>query len=202
MARCTVLYMAPLPVIAGVYRVSIEWTRTFGCAPVNVLHIRSPLGAVGETEATIAALLNDAGPLFAAMPEDFTTGEIKILPLNGLSPTSIFGLDNDALTSGDNHAVPSVAALVSLRTNIRGPKARGRVYVGPVGEGYINDGLLAATARADMVAAWGDFQDAIIAADMELVVASYVHEEAYLVNQIQHPEVLATQRRRQDQLRV
>jgi hypothetical protein len=77
------------------------------------------------------------------------------------------------------------------------------MYIGPVAEAYMADGLLDATKVGNMTAQWRLFQTALFTNvnAVSLVVASYVHAQANVVQSISMSLVAATQRRRQDQLR-
>jgi len=99
--------------------------------------------------------------------------------------------------------MPSVAALVSLRTTIRGPRGRGRQYVGPIVEQAQENGVMEGTTRANLQTAWLSFANDLQELDpaMALCVASYVHAEAVNVSTITVDQLTASQRRRQDQLR-
>ena len=81
------------------------------------------------------------------------------------------------------------------------------MYVGPCTEEAITHGKLETAVRAAMITAWGDWRDDIgnvgfdTEADFDLVIASYVHADEHNVVSIDVEIPVATQRRRQDQMR-
>lgn len=196
--------MAPLPVIDNCIRVTWNFNTYLGVTPRIVHHFLTT--SVDEVEFGTALWENVPGALFAPMHESFEPTSISVIALDGVQATAIVprpaGVTTD-LCQASGQIIPAASALVSLRTQIRGPKGRGRSYIGPITEGTCSDGVLDNSWIIDLQDAWDALPAAI--GGMEpaagLCIASYVHEEAHLVQSIVAERTLATQRRRQDQLR-
>jgi hypothetical protein len=192
--------MPALPVIADVMRVTLNWEPLAGVAPRNVLHFRHPGIDPVEAATAVGAALTDE--MFAAMHAGYLCNQLAVLPLDGTTATflqTFVGVSGN----GDGDFLPAVSALVSLRTGVRGPRGRGRCYVGPTTESSSAGGTLLGAAQTDMQAAWDTFRAAVTTAfgDGGLVVVSYTHgdENPVVSSTVEH--LLATQRRRQGQLR-
>lgn len=198
--------MPPLPVIEDVFRCAIGFQSiTTGLHCVNVLHFRST-GSVTHVGEAIAdameaqeALANPWGPLSG----NYTCTGIDVLPLDGVSAGSFFPVTS-VQGGGSGDEIPASALVVSLRTAARGPRGRGRVFIGPIGEGDNTHGVLnGGSAEGDGIAAnWESFA-ALLAAltpAVRLVVASYVHADANDVVSFRVDINLGTQRRRQDRV--
>jgi hypothetical protein len=135
---------------------------------------------------------------------EFTLNTFDILKLDGTSAGTNFPAGDLEPDGHSGEFSPNVALIVGFHTAVRGPSGRGRMFQGPVAENDQANGLYTGTAtRTDIIAGWVAFQTAMIAEASSLahVVASYKDESFAPVSNYQVPEVLATQRRRQDQLR-
>jgi hypothetical protein len=75
------------------------------------------------------------------------------------------------------------------------------MYMPPAAEDRVANGSVGSTFLALMRTAWGAWLTALQTAGTQLVVASYVHTEANDVDLLNVEALVATQRRRQDQLR-
>jgi hypothetical protein len=198
--------MAPLPVIADVFRVAFPFNGDQGVAPTNVLNVRTTGNAahVGAAIDGAIAFMLGAGnnpwePLVSAQVCD----HLEIIALDGVSGVISYPLANHITGSASGEQEPAVAALIKESTGVRGPAHRGRVFVGPVREGVAADGILGGAVVTQLTAAWNLFQTALAAASpvVTIVVASYVHHTADDVLSFTCSPVLATLRRRQNQLR-
>lgn len=190
-----------LPVIEDVFRVSFDYGGADGVTPANVIHVR---GALSD-EAEVAAIMEDhmTSDMLSGMSNRMGVVGVTVLKLDGTSA----GLHRvfTAVPAG-NQATgfsPASAAVVSLYTGTRGPRGRGRVFIGPICEGVIDSGILAGGVVTDLTDAWQQFSDDINSGTdpVQLVVASYKHADAHDVTSIACKSLLGTQRRRQDQLR-
>jgi len=196
--------MAPLPVISNVYRITINYASANGIAPRNVFHLRSPSGDVTEIADRITDAAQDQ-PMMTGMSPDFTPPNFSIIPLDGSTATSVHDFPEGcwSTNSSGGQISPASAAIVSFRTGIRGPRGRGRVFIGPLNEDTIEDGFFIGDNLNDLPNAWIEFATALATGDpaMVLGVASYVHEDFEALTTINTPQLLGTMRRRQDQLR-
>jgi len=193
-----------LPVIENCTRVTWNFATYLGVTPRVVQHFLTATSDMQELGDNIWS--NVADGIFGPMHQNFEPTSIALLPLDGTSATTI--VDNPApsdsnLCNADGQMLPAVAALMSWRTLVRGPKARGRSYIGPICEQTTSDGVLDDPWRSDLQSAWNDTLLALggVTPSIALCVASYVHEEAYLVQSASAERPVATQRRRQQQLR-
>lgn len=194
--------MATLPVIEDVYRVTWNFTTDQGVTPRIVQHYKS----IGSDVAVVGAALVGAvaDSMFYPMPASFEPFSMSILPLDGVTPTQEFTIPpTHAMCGGDSQGIPAAAAIMKLTTQVRGPRGRGRSFIGPIAENTQDSGILTQIARNNLLAGWNDFLPAIQALDpvIFMVVASYVHADANPVTNVVFESVLGTQRRRQNQLR-
>lgn len=193
--------MAPLPVIANCFRCTLEWNNVNGVAPVNVFHVRSDSESVPDIGDSVAAGLIAGEAMFCPMPDEYVNPTLSILPLDGTSATYVHGPVTGLNGAGDEDFAPALAAIASFRTAQRGPRGRGRMYVGPVAETSQTKGRLVGDALTNFPAGVANFIAQLVTEDTQLVVASYVHAEYNLVLSGTGETILGTQRRRQTQLR-
>lgn len=196
--------MAPLPVIENTVRVTWNFATYAGVTPRIVQHFRTATSNMPDLGATIWDAAEDN--IFSPMHSSFEPQSISLLPLDGVQATTVVANpypSDSHLCNSSGQIIPAAAALMSWRTLVRGPKARGRSYIGPVCEQAVEDGNLIEPWRSDMEDAWAAMFTTLAGADpaVAFVVASYVHEESYIVASGLAESPLATQRRRQGQLR-
>ena len=192
----------PLPVIENCYRLTWNFQTDNGVTPRIVQHYVCPSSNVDYVGAAIVAAQEDN--MFNPMPQGFEPDTFDLLPLDGTTPTRVFDCQEFVqMCASAEECSPASAAIISLRTDQRGPQGRGRSYVGPIAEAEMENGLLKVADINAMQTAWNAFLGTLAGLDPEvlLVVASYVHEEAYPVQNLVFEGVLGTQRRRQSQLR-
>lgn len=194
--------MAPLPVIPNAVRVGINWTASAGVKPYNVFHVITASSDMAQLAEDIGTALDpNKGSMFRPVGENFSFTTVTLTPLDGTTAGVEYPIGTSVSGGGSGEILPAVCALVSLRTITRGPRGRGRVYLGPVAESETNNGLI--NNNALVTAGWQDF-DADLAATSSaasLGVASYTHAEIGGATSIFCEHAAATQRRRQDQLR-
>lgn len=197
--------MAPLPVIANVYRIAVLWNTVAGVTPRNIFHVKCTASSdLQEIVDVIGAAGDSTGVnMWNVCSSSLVATALQITPLDGSTagvdlamPTSWTGAQADS-------QVPSTAAVVSFHTAQRGPRGRGRVYVGPACESTIVSGSLVGANQALMLASWDYFHDTMLAdtPSVQLGVASYVHGDFHPIASIRVDNLVGTQRRRQDQLR-
>lgn len=194
--------MATLPVIPDVYRLTWNFATDQGVTPRIVQHYYS---ASSDVAVVGASIVDAAVPdLFYPMPVSFDPYGFDLLPLDGVTPTQTFTFPAPVgMCGGNSQGIPAAAAIMKIKTDVRGPRGRGRSYIGPVAEDQQDSGVLAVGARNSMQDAWNEFLPALQALDPEifLVVASYTHGDYNLVVNLVWESILGTQRRRQQQLR-
>jgi hypothetical protein len=193
--------MAPLPNITGVFRLSIDWPVNLGVKPTNVFHFLNISGDEAELADNFAA--SQQTHQWEPISQAYDATSLSIIKLDGHSATQVF-----PVTPGDikgeqvgSDQIAQACAVVSYHTGQRGPRGRGRTYVGPITEASQANGVLNSTIQGHMATAWGDFLDAMATLDYSLVVASYAHHDANGVTAVNVDSIVGTQRRRLDQLR-
>lgn len=193
----------PLPVIANTFRVTVDFQALSGIKPACVHHVQTATADVEQIGVNWWEAATEG--LYGPMLGGHEPTSISIIPLNGTSATTVIPkqVGSATLCLGTGQSMPQVAAVVSLRSTQRGPRGRGRQYVGPLVEQAQDQGVMENTTRVNLENAWKDFQTNLGEVDpaMTLVVASYVHANAFDVMSISVDTITGTQRRRQDQLR-
>lgn len=195
--------MAPLPIIDDTTRVCINFATVAGVTPRCIHHVRAATADVEQIADDLWLTFVDG--MFGPMLSAHEPQSISLTRLDGTSATFVSPRPEGSLTMclGTGQMMPSVAAVVSLRTLIRGPKARGRQYVGPIVEQAQENGVMDGATRVNLQNAWVQYANDLTELDpaMALCVASYTHAESYLVNSISVDTLTGNQRRRLDQLR-
>ncbi len=191
----------PPPVIADVYKVTLAWDRDQGVEARNVFHVQSP----GNTESGVATDIDTSltGAMFSAQVDTQALHRIFVEKLDGTtaSITHALAVTRTGQIVG-GQPVPSTCSLISIKTARRGPRGRGRIYLGPVGETVQNAGVLAPATVTALTGAWFTFWTALesLATPQFMGIASYKHLDFNRLINISCDGVLATQRRRQQQL--
>lgn len=189
--------MAPLPVIDNVFRIAVNGHTSSGATSTNIFHVFTASNDVTQMYAD----LNDqwsTADLFRYTSGRYLVDSVGITPLDGVTPTQVFpAFDNDEGTAGADYLVEGCAVL-SMKTGIRGPRGRGRLYTPFVAEGAQADGLLAESSLEPMSTSWNDFNEAMIASttNAAMVVASYEHHAQAAVTAFSVSPHLGLQRRR------
>lgn len=188
--------MAPLPDIADTYRCVFKWSAD---NVVNVTHFHDDTRTVSGLATAITAHVT-AG-MWAPIGNFLVINQFDLTPLFGDLATVSFNTDASAKWKGSvagAESVPNCAAVVSMKTAFRGPRNRGRMYIGPVAESAMGYGTLDNTIRTTMINAWNAFGAACVADDFQHVVASYVGGTALTVLQYNVRPAVGTVRKRQD----
>ena len=195
--------MPHLPVIANTFRVSLEWSGA-GLNFANVMHFVDNSGT--KVAADIFGILDAEVEtnMFDVTRSSVVVDTVKIIKLDGTSATEVFPTGRPAKwgggqTGGDFQVAPSY--LISLRTGLRGQANRGRIYLPAPADSAQADGLVNAGNQATLQAAWDDFRVDVAVDGIEMTVASYRHAVQHPVTATIAELPLATQRRRQKQLR-
>lgn len=196
--------MADLPIIPDCFRIDVNWPIHNGVRPHNTFHIRTALTDVQQiSDALDAAFDGSVENPWGAMHEAYTTHDIDITPLAGAFAAVPCVLDFPFHGNQTGDMLPSTAVVVSIRSAHRGASGRGRLYVGPTTESVVQDGLVDSDNTDAMLTAWQAIALDLSnnATSIALGVASYKNAAFYPYTGFKVPEVAATQRRRQDQLR-
>lgn len=195
--------MAPLPVIADVIRCDLKWPNISGVAPHSTFHISTDVDDLEQiaTELGNAYDAIDDSP-FQLLYSGYTVNQVFLTPLDGTTAGQAFPLGTSFAGDSTGGILPNVCGVMSFRTERRGPQGRGRMYLGPVGEGDISDGRIDSGTLTATVQGWKDFNDELVASPVNaaMVVASYKHSAAYTVTSMSMRTAAGTMRRRQNQL--
>ena len=192
-----------LPVITDVWRVTLLWGSYGGVTPRNVFHVYCAGGAADtQVAAALTTALNAHQDMWDAVSTDYSLDSFDLLGLDGASSTSKHMI-SATTGSATGDTIPSSAALVKFTTGRRGPRNRGRMFLGPVGEGAVSGGYLQNPTLGNVQTAFNGFLAALGAGStaLALVVASYKHASFALVTSVVVENKLGTMRRRQQQLR-
>lgn len=193
--------MAPLPTITGVFRVTFDFPTNLGVTPRMVHHYLN----ISGDEAELADVIHDAwvANQLKPMSQAYDCAQLSIIKLDGHSATQVIPVASGTIkgqqTGSDQ--IAQCCAVVSFHTSQRGPRGRGRSYVGPIVESQQANGVLSSGTQGDMADAWGSYLDNVATADYSLVIASYAHHDAHGVTAVNVDSICGTQRRRIDQLR-
>lgn len=173
-----------LPVIADVVRCAVSGVGAAGTNWVNVLHYKK-LGtdsypvAIAVAQGLIADFYTNGGGVgslygwgnFAV--DDASVRRMVHTPLDGVSASTVVDVTIPG-TGATEPLPPDTAVVISWRTAVRGPQARGRTYWAGMSEA-LNDsnGRLLAASQAQMITGANDFLAAMDTSNVPLVVASY-----------------------------
>jgi hypothetical protein len=197
--------MPPLPTITDVYRVTLLWSLVSGVRPVNVFHVRKASSTASDVADDVeAAIVAGFTPqnMFRPMGSGYTLESFEVLPLDGTSTTFQRNMLPHGITGGSSgEIIPQAAGVISLKTDQRGARGRGRMYLGPTTEGSDDAGILNSAIASATLTGWGNFIASLTAAACPLVIASYLHVDAHDVVNVRVDSVVGTQRRRANQLR-
>lgn len=195
--------MPPLPVIADVFRVTLDWAA--GSAPQchNVMHFEAP----SKTSAQVFTALNAnvTNSMWSTMYTGAHVTNVDVLPLDGTSPTLSNAVAGGpakwAGNGGSDYSSRAPAAIIKLATAIRGPANRGRVFLPFCSEQDFTAGRFDPSIVTAVTAAWVTFANAMAAAGVALGVASYVHANWHQAVNVALHDVAGTVGRRQRILR-
>lgn len=185
--------MAPLPVIAGVVRCTLNWESNAHPSTHNVLHFLDPVGSATHVAQEIAdGFTNDA---LLDLSSVYILNSVDILPLDGTTASQRGAVSGGPVGFSSGDTIQSACALIDLYTAQRGPRGRGRVFLGPIGESAQANGFVTSPAAVSdgwnaTIAAWAGSDAG------QLVVASYVHADAHEVVTASCRSVYGSQRRR------
>lgn len=169
--------MAHLPIIEDVYRVTLQWSPTGGCNPANVMHFSMATGNEDDLAAGLDASWQNG--MFGVVSSTTSVIRYDILKLDGTSTTK--GIVPDPANSegldGQAGGTPlyELALCIAFQTDVRGPRARGRIYLGPVSENNITGPAFNGVDFDVVSGVWQDFNDALVGLGTPILhgVASY-----------------------------
>jgi hypothetical protein len=187
-----------LPVITGTSRVSLEWHNVSLGVPattVNVLHVQGSTGNESAIASDLATTLaaNQVDALFS-LSNAYHLTNITVTPLDGTSAGQVFPQTGIA-GQASGQVIPQCAVVWTFYTGHRGPRGRGRIYLGPITETINDDGDLV-VGGADPGTAIQAILDDMSGAGHALRVASYLHMDAHDITSFTIHPVIRTQRRR------
>jgi len=195
--------MAPLPTIGNCVRVSCNWNTVNGITPRNIFHVIT--SSEDEEEIALAvqtALHASAQKPFGCMLASRSIASYTVTLMDGHSAGQVVASTFAISGEQTGEEIPASAAVLSLHSPQRGPRGRGRLYIGPIGEAAQANGLVGSGNVSGMLSAWSAFETSLAASSISgsLGVASYVHSEVNGVTSLSMRPQCGTQRRRQNQL--
>jgi hypothetical protein len=196
--------MPPLPVIAGVTRVALNYVLASGGTATNVIHIFGVLEPAPLADAIEAAVPDTGSAMWGTMSSSARVSSLDLLPLDGATATYHRELDTLAqyYGQGGGPAIIAGCCLVRCQTATRGRSNQGRIFLPFVGESVYDDGRLDSTSVDDVTNGWNAFNTALNVDSCTVVVASYRHRDAHEVTSFSARVKAATQRRRQERLSI
>lgn len=198
----------PLPVIANVYRVTLNWVESTTLQKAaNVLHFQRSGGTAVDVFNDLNAHVTTN--MWYSTSANAKVSAVDVIKLDGTSARVTFGAGTAVwtgqATAGD--FIPNQPYIIKESTGVRGRSNRGRVYLPFLVEGQAVDGSIPSGAVTALNTAWAAFLSAMITATCFPVIASYdrAHSgagaHATMVTQYSAEAVCGTQRRRQQRLR-
>jgi hypothetical protein len=165
----------------------------------NVIHFHSPTGNEEDLGDKFDARRSLA--MFKYLSNGYRMFSLDILALDGVSAGLTHVIDGDLQGGATGDPLPQVCAGLTFQTATRGPRGRGRIYMGPTSEAAFSDGFASnLTDLATWEGAWTTFNTGMTADGYALCVASYLHEDQNEVSNIRANRYSTTQRRRMERL--
>jgi len=190
----------PLPIIDNVWRVAIPFTGTLGINPVNIFHVvcatDDATAVGGHIDDAKAAMVSAGFNPWRLMTSSYSTEFIELIKLDGTSPTQLYHMTNQFVGQSGGEIVPEAAGVVGFHTGQRGPRGRGRMFIGPARESMIADGLVDGSWVSDALGGFNAFVLSLAESDCAMTVASYAHRDHHEVTSVHPSPKVATQRRR------
>lgn len=175
--------MGHLPVIAETFRITLRWPGGVYPDVHNVFHVQSPSATPSDIAASLDANWLDGQ--FGVISSNYSCQTYMILPLDGHSITEEFApapAVSDALDGqASGEILFSMALCLGWLTAQRGPRGRGRLFLGPVTEGEVNQTAWNGVDYAVAAAQWDAWGAAMIGDGITPSVASYVHKDVHPV---------------------
>jgi hypothetical protein len=195
--------MPPLPVIADVFRVTLDWITPGGIPCHNVMHFEAP----SKTSAQVFAALDShvTASMWSTIATTAHVFNVDVLPLDGSSPTSSFAVAGAPAkwsgNGGSDWTSRAPAAIIKQGTGARGPSRRGRVFLPFTTEQDISQGTIDPAVVGAVTTGWVTFANAMAVSGVALGVASYTHSSWHQTVDVALHNTLGTLRRRQKVLR-
>jgi hypothetical protein len=195
--------MAPLPTITNVFRCAIEWNGS-PIRPVTVFHVES---VTTQDVSLIASTLGSTYPAaggkpFQMMHGNYSASSVLITPLDGHTAGVVapLGITINGASSGDQ--ILNDAVVVAFQTAQRGPRGRGRVFIGPIAETSQTSGVVDAPNAAATLTGWVTWHAALRTAThpCPMVVASYTHADYHAITGVRVNSKVGSMKRRLDAL--
>jgi len=186
-----------LPVIANVFRCTINGTAFGGVTPHNVFHVSAPAVDEAEVGAALVAACQDGQ--MACVKAGHEPASFTVLALDGTSAGQLISRDPGdpqmCLASGDS--LPELAAVLRITTARRGARGRGRLFLGPLVEDEVENGILDVTGdNGDIPAKWATFASELAGSGITMGIASYAHADFHAITGLALDQHVGTQRRR------
>lgn len=166
----------PLPIVDDTYYVRFVWESSTGPRPASHgLYFRDVLGTQNAAALGADVVANCTANMWRLIASVASIRRILVYPLDDVSapvePTFTIGVA--ALSgSGAGDPIPQGAAVVTVKSALRGPAWRNRTYLPFVGESEQASGTLTSSSVTTAQTAWNTFGGAMVTQDwMPTVVA-------------------------------
>lgn len=193
------------PIDPNVFRLRLIWTNGSSISDTNnVIYMNDLTNARSAVQCaedfnTAANANPDCWGLISGNYDCFT---IEAQPMDGATAPVAVTLPHTMSGQAGGEDLPGNACVVTLQTLGIGRRRRGRMFLGPVTEGQVSFGTLNPTTVAAVQADFDTLLTALIADDLQPVVASQVGSGLFTA--VEHYRVngyVATQRQRLVRLR-
>jgi len=191
--------MTPLPTISGVYRVAFNYQGPSGLTATTVQHYHAP--ASSELLVFTAINAHFTVAMLGAINGATNMVSTVITHLDGTSGAVTFAAPTGSSGAGSGDAIAQAACIISLGTQLRGARHRGRSFLPFVAEGEQQAGFINGSTVTSVQNAWDTYLTDMAGDGVALCVASYVHSDANDVTQLAVRNVCGTIKKRVDRQR-
>ena len=189
----------PLPVIADTYQVVLNWTNANAPRDAStVFHWFDNIGTQNEANLNADLEASVSADLWRLCSAAARVNAMRITALDGVSAGVSYTVASAAkwTGAGGSDCILQGSQVISLKSAVRGPRGRNRMFLPWISETDNTNGALGSAGVALMQTAWDNFTAAMFTAGWILSAVSSVHNEGNLVTSTTPRSVLNTQRRR------
>lgn len=126
--------------LANAWRIVLEYSRTDGDQVQNVFHVNGAPADAAELQVLADAAIAewDTSNWVPQLRQTTDLTKVVVSDLNPGNPVTAEATRAFVGGSGGTGIPPEIAAVITLRTGLRGRSFRGRTFIGPLAESMIN----------------------------------------------------------------
>lgn len=169
----------PLPVISNAYRCAMIQQGPSGALATTVFHF----GAGGTTATDVADSIDNAllaGNPWSFVSSLFTSGIIEVTALDGVS-ASVQKPTARLAGTQSGQTLFEAAAVIKFLTALRGREHRGRIFIGPLTESSVDEGVIDSGTVSGLQSAIEDFT-----ADLEATLGGSMKVASYKLGSVEN----------------